>query len=1165
MAGPGDTAFCNCCISPVPRAPADVWNRPGLSQIKYRIGTFATFRETMLEAIAAEPALAALTTRNSDDYAITLFELLAAMGDVLTFYNERIANELFLRTAAERDSILRLVRMIGYELRPGLAATTLLAFGLDAGAETRIAPRLRVMSVPGQDETAQTFETVEDVAAHGDLNAVPIFAPGSPVNAFQKGQTSALLNDAAAAVAEADQVVFFAKSSVEEKIVTARDELARGTRLTFTPAVQAADWWSNIASVAKVSRRLRFFGFNAPDTYTYYDQDPSVPVQYRWKSATTATGLDGSLLAYPLDAHYDDLKPGARLLVDAGLGTSPQLITATVVATSEMHATLANLADTVTWAQVRQTIRGRPTVVGTSAGVQKILARGGAGSVLAFDPATSAWQSFGGFVAASDISAVSPSSGRIDAFARGEAGQLATTTWTAGSWSSWSSFGGVITTAPKALALASGELIVFARGLDFALWCYGVLPAPSPWASRGGGIASDPEAVSWGGSRIDLFVRGFDRGLWHMTRDAGVWSDWMPLAGKLASGPVAATTGPNRIDVVALADGGALIHRRWEGSKWTDWLDLGGQVKGSPAILATGADRIDVFVRGSDDQLWQITRTGDTWSGWVALGGSLGSAPGVALAPGVAHLVARDSDGSIIRRNWYASGWSGWAHAEIGLGAVADRRKARIYELANQDIVFRDFDYPLAFAGGRMAIRLPPGYGADNLGGFAKLAKGRRVVVEASASEHIATVTGALAVASKPGEPEDHLLVDFEPPVAKPIVDPKLRGNIVRASHGETQPDETLGNSDASRAFLKFKLARSPLTYLPSDTDIQGRAALEVRIGGVLWQPVPSLYGQSSTARVYTARRTDAGDTVVTFGGNGSGAPTPTGAMSVVARYRRGVGSAGRVRAGQLSTLLDRPVGLRDVVNPLDADGGVDPETRDDARSAAPTTVRTFGRIVSLKDFEWLATSSGLVSRAFATWVWYDLQRAVHLTIAGPAGSRLSAPSCSTVYAALTAARDPNHRLLLANLVRVPLVVRARIVPDPAYEPDAVLQSARAALLSLFAFEAVPLGAAVHASHVYAALQAGEGVRAVGLDTFNLKGFATLTAVEAAVRAVTTDSLQSHVRIFPARPTPDDPMLIDRYARAGFDGPALPPVLAAEQAFIEDPLNDVQLLVAGAL
>ena len=53
-------AFCACCSAPSPRAPAGIFNRPGLSEIVFRIGTFGTFRQAMLEAIAAEPTLDAL-------------------------------------------------------------------------------------------------------------------------------------------------------------------------------------------------------------------------------------------------------------------------------------------------------------------------------------------------------------------------------------------------------------------------------------------------------------------------------------------------------------------------------------------------------------------------------------------------------------------------------------------------------------------------------------------------------------------------------------------------------------------------------------------------------------------------------------------------------------------------------------------------------------------------------------------------------------------------------------------------------------------------------------------------------------------------------------------------------------------------------------------------
>ena len=83
-------------------------------------------------------------------------------------------------------------------------------------------------------------------------------------------------------------------------------------------------------------------------------------------------------------------------------------------------------------------------------------------------------------------------------------------------------------------------------------------------------------------------------------------------------------------------------------------------------------------------------------------------------------------------------------------------------------------------------------------------------------------------------------------------------------------------------------------------------------------------------------------------------------------------------------------------------------------------------------------------------------------------------------------------------------------------------------LLALFAFDAMPLGAAVFASEIYATLQGATGVVAADVDVFQLKHYQDLTAIEQAVRAVDAGPLQPHIRIFPARPTP--PLaLIDRF------------------------------------
>src|SRR5918994_3151860 len=117
-----------CCKKTRELTPARIENPAGLSSIIYRVGTFATFKESMLASISsAQNALSRLTTRSDDDFIIALIDAWSMVLDVLTFYQERIATEGFLRTATERISILELARTIGYELGPGVAASTFLA------------------------------------------------------------------------------------------------------------------------------------------------------------------------------------------------------------------------------------------------------------------------------------------------------------------------------------------------------------------------------------------------------------------------------------------------------------------------------------------------------------------------------------------------------------------------------------------------------------------------------------------------------------------------------------------------------------------------------------------------------------------------------------------------------------------------------------------------------------------------------------------------------------------------------------------------------------------------------------------------------------------------------------------------------------------------------
>jgi hypothetical protein len=164
---------CGCCscLSAGPHLPA---NRPGLSALRYRVGTHNSFFDAMIRRLSSNdlPALRGLRTRETDDPAIALLDGWATVADVLTFYQERIANEGYVRTATERRSLLELGRLVGYRLRPGVAASTYLAYTIDPAAIAQIPAGSKAQSIPGPDEQPQTFETSEDFEARGAWNGL---------------------------------------------------------------------------------------------------------------------------------------------------------------------------------------------------------------------------------------------------------------------------------------------------------------------------------------------------------------------------------------------------------------------------------------------------------------------------------------------------------------------------------------------------------------------------------------------------------------------------------------------------------------------------------------------------------------------------------------------------------------------------------------------------------------------------------------------------------------------------------------------------------------------------------------------------------------------------------------------------------------------------------
>lgn len=160
-------------------------NLPGQSSIDYRLGTHGTFLEGMLRRLpyvqvpqdeGSTAPLAKLLTQAKDDPAIALLDAWAVVEDVLTFYQERLANEGFLRTAVDQRSVRELAGMIGYQPAPGVAASVRLAFDVEdaqgAPGKAVVPAGTRVLSLPENGNLPQAFETSATVEVRAEWNAM---------------------------------------------------------------------------------------------------------------------------------------------------------------------------------------------------------------------------------------------------------------------------------------------------------------------------------------------------------------------------------------------------------------------------------------------------------------------------------------------------------------------------------------------------------------------------------------------------------------------------------------------------------------------------------------------------------------------------------------------------------------------------------------------------------------------------------------------------------------------------------------------------------------------------------------------------------------------------------------------------------------------------------
>ncbi len=871
--GARELSDCGCCEGLHEETPVEIRNGAGLSALAYRVGTHSRFKRSMLVGLTRPAVLRELTTRRDDDPTIGLLDAWATALDVLTFYQERIANEGFLRTSTERRSLLELARAIGYELRPGVAASTCLQFTMEtapgAPRQTTVSAGTKAQSVPGENEQAQIFETIEEIKARPAWNAM---------------------------------------------------------------RPRMSQW-----------QELEIEG----DTLRYKASGGLVASLY---FAGTSTGLSS----------------GDWILVTTGTGK-----------------------ETKTWARRVHRVTTDPDLKQT----------------------------------------------RVDLETRSEGlPPLPPTT-------GFDLVNFPVNAPPLAFRAEQIESQVLARNL------------------REGDLQTFLEVNRWNADELTEFVA--KRNATPELRGQAVFV-FRERAGFF---------GNNAPPYTSLRDRNnqPLLYPDWDTSSgWSIWDPLPNLSAApvQPLMTYISDPRLERSIPGIAKNSWAVFSRGTTWRVYRVTESHEASAVGFGMSGKTTVLTLLDPDLS----------------GATPPNTPGFRVRETVAHIKSEELDLAPLPVSEVIHAGAAALELE-----EMILG---LKPGQLVVLSGQRSDAPGVTSQELLALQEIIHHDGHTTILFHEQSAGAGLrysylreKVTLNANVARATHGETKR-EVLGSGDGAQAFQKFALKQSPLTYVSAATPSGVASTLQLRVNDVLWDESPTLYRRPPSARIFVTRRDDDGKATAQFGDGITGARLPSGIENVAAVYRVGLGLAGMVRAKQTSVLLSRPLGLKEVENPLPASGGGDPESRDQARENAPVTVLTLDRIVSRQDFEDYARSYPGIGKAQATWLWQGENKIVHLTIAGADGNPVSTISdlYKNLKGSMDGARAPGPAVAVGSFIPLSFNIQAKIGITRGYLGEKVRAAVMEALIAAFSFHSRSFGQAVTKSELYRVIQSVEGVEAVDLD-----------------------------------------------------------------------------------
>jgi hypothetical protein len=216
---------------------------PSLTTLARQIAQYPEYRQALLLAIPTYVPLSEWRARDNFDFGLMLLEMWAVLADMVSFYDEVIAQELYLRTANRRPSLRKLTGLLGYIPRPASSSAVTLAGIADGRVLVNVPQQTAFRSGAFPGSASQVFETAAQSSIHPAFNSWRLKTVKSSVFASTAATQHFLLATAGTAAVKKDDVVLFVAFRFARVLQVQSVEAYAGvdgesySKITFTTAI----------------------------------------------------------------------------------------------------------------------------------------------------------------------------------------------------------------------------------------------------------------------------------------------------------------------------------------------------------------------------------------------------------------------------------------------------------------------------------------------------------------------------------------------------------------------------------------------------------------------------------------------------------------------------------------------------------------------------------------------------------------------------------------------------------------------------------------------------------------------------------------------------------------------------------------------------------------